>query len=181
MAALQDAVLELLEQKPFEQITIKEITSLAGVSYPTFFRRCAGKAELLNTIATDEVRKLLSLGQHAIAEYDEAASSIAMFTYVNSRRKLWKTLLTGGAKAAIRDEFMRISLSIAATRKYPETKLPIDLAVPLVTGGIIEILTWWLNQPEDCPAERASQFYDELVVAPVMARNDSSYRSDQPS
>lgn len=171
MDALHTAFLELIEHKPLDQITIKEITTAAGVSYPTFFRRCAGKEDLLHNIATEEVRTLLSLGKQAVLEDGYNATSISMFNYVKSRRKLWKTLLTGGATSAIRAEFMRIASSIAETRPPSAPHIPVDLAIPLVTSGIMEVLTWWMNQPEDCPAEEAANLYETLVVDPVMARH----------
>lgn len=164
MAALQNAFLELLERKSLDEITIREITDAAGVNYTTFFRRCAGKPELLNNIAAMEVRNLLSLGEEAMMVGGPEATSLSMFAYVQARRKLWKTLLTGGARSAIREEFMRISGSFAATHLHEDPPIPIDLAVALATSSIIEILTWWLRQPDDYPAEEVSRLYDTIVV-----------------
>ena len=36
-AAIRKAFLHLLDQKPLEQITVREITSAAGIGYTTFF------------------------------------------------------------------------------------------------------------------------------------------------
>src|SRR4051794_11927466 len=59
--ALQGALLTLIEEKPFDQVSIREITNQAGVSYPVFFRRYETKEQLFEDIATEEVRRLLSL------------------------------------------------------------------------------------------------------------------------
>lgn len=171
MVALQEALLGLIDLKPFDEIAIKDITEAAGISYPTFFRRCASKAELLNQIAAEEVQNLLTLGEEAMLLHPSEATSLSMFDYVASKRTLWRTLLTGGAKAAIRDEFMKIAGSIAASRTAKNPWIPLELSVPFVTSGIIEVLTWWLGQPDDCPIELASDYYDSLVVAPIMDRH----------
>lgn len=49
--------------------------------------------------------------------------------------------MTGGARLAARKEFERISEGIARTIPDSGRTVPHELAVPLVTGGIIEILT----------------------------------------
>lgn len=167
MLALQAAFLELIERMPFEEIAIKDITQAAGVSYPTFFRRCASKADLLNSIATKEVQVLLALGREALLT---GATSLSMFEHVASHRKLWRTLLTGGAKSAVRDEFLRISENIAVTHPTQRLWVPLELSVPIVASGILEVLTWWLRQPDDFPVKVASDYYDSLVVAPIMVQ-----------
>lgn len=103
--ALRDALLGLLEQKPFEQITIRELAANANVSYVTFFRHHPTKESLLHDIASEQVRCLSDLMLPAIDARDTRAASIALCVYVNERRKLWSTLLTGGAAAVLREEF----------------------------------------------------------------------------
>ena len=45
---LADALIKLLETKPFEQITIPEIAGLAGVGRTTYFRNFSSKEEMLS-------------------------------------------------------------------------------------------------------------------------------------
>jgi AcrR family transcriptional regulator len=56
--ALRTALLTLIDQRLFDQITIRDITNAAGVSYPVFFRRYATKDDLLEDVAAEEVRAL---------------------------------------------------------------------------------------------------------------------------
>ena len=147
--ALRDALLALLEKRTFEQITIKEITSAAGVSYPVFFRQFASKEELLNDLAASEVGGLLAL-THPIVDEAVAMNNLReMCNYVQQRRPLWKSLLTTGAASTMRSEFARISAEIAKAGPQANPWLPVELASSFVATGIFEILAWWLNQPED--------------------------------
>lgn len=154
--ALRSAFLSLIERRPFDAVTIREITDAAGLSYPTFFRRFAGKDELLADIATAEVHKLLALGQ--------TGSSLAMCEHVAAHRRLWRTLLTGGAADAMRAEFMAISRCIADAGPRINPWIPVDLAVPFVAGGLFEILAWWMRQPDDYPAANVAILLDALVI-----------------
>jgi AcrR family transcriptional regulator len=169
--ALQAAFLRLLETKPFDQILIKEITDSAGVSYPTFFRRFASKEDLLEHIAAEEVRNLLHLGQSAIAGGDPASAQV-MCEYVHAHRTLWTTLLTGGAQAVVRNEFMRVARHLATTNPRRNPWLPLDLAVSFVTSGIFEIFAWWLQQPEDYPIQNVVTFLNVLIVDTTARRRN---------
>jgi len=162
--ALSEAFLQLLEHKPLEDITIKEITAQAGLSYPTFFRRYSGKEDLLADIATEEVRRLLSLSAQALNERDSQKSVESLCAYVQVNRGLWKTLLTGGAAPAMREEFMRLSMERPRPRKRANPWLPFDLAVPFVASGMFEIFAWWMAQPEDYPVENVITIIDELII-----------------
>jgi AcrR family transcriptional regulator len=167
IAALSAALLELIESKPFDQITIKDITDTAGVSYPTFFRRYVRKEELLEDLATEEVRRLLDLAHKALDATSPTGSSMALCQHVQAHRKLWTTLLTAGASSAMRQEFMRVAKEMAIHRPRPNPWLSLDLSVPFVTSGIFEILAWWLRQPEDYPLENVVTMIDVLIIQPT--------------
>lgn len=165
--ALRAALLELLECKPFDQILIREITDAAGLSYPTFFRRFVHKEELLEDIAAEEVRKLLGLGHTALEQQLSAGSAEAMCRYVHEQRRLWKTLLTGGAANAMGEEFKRIAGEFSSVRPRANPWIPIDLALPFVTSGVFEILAWWMRQPDDYPVENVISLFDALIIEPA--------------
>ena len=59
--ALSGALLALLEEIPFDQVTIREITARAGTGYATFFRHYPDKESLLGDVASQEIASLLSM------------------------------------------------------------------------------------------------------------------------
>lgn len=161
---MQTAFLELISTRSLEEISIKEICDTAGLSYPTFYRRFSGKDELLVGIATEEVRRLLASGLSAMEHPAGASSARAMCEYIEAQRPLWRTLLTGGAADAMRQEFMRLSREFTETQPRINPWLPIDLAVPFVAGGIFEILAWWMKQPDDYPTSNVVKLLNVLVI-----------------
>jgi AcrR family transcriptional regulator len=162
--AMRSAFLDLIERQPIDQIAIRDITQAAGLSYPTFFRRYANKEELLETIAADEVRALLRLGEKDLQGLHDGLPGAAMCAYVQQRRRLWATLLNGGAASAMRNEFMRIANEIASARPRANPWLPLELAVTFVTAGIFELFAWWLRQPEDYPVENVVKLFNALII-----------------
>lgn len=170
--ALRDALLRLLEVRPFEQITIRELTASAGVSYPVFFRQFSSKEELLADLATEEVHGLLALTHPLVDSAAPKNTLLQMCQFVQSRRSLWKSLLTAGAASAMRGEFARISTEIARTRPQANPWLPVELASSFVAAGIFEILAWWLSQAEDYPIRNVVKILDALIGRPLTVPQD---------
>lgn len=168
--ALLGALLALLEDKPFEQVTVREITAKAGVGYATFFRRYPDKEALLHDLAAREINQLLTMTLPLIHTVDTRASTQALCAYLWEHRKLWSALLTGGAAATLKDEFIRQAQQKAAEGPDPRSWLPGDLNVVFAVAATVEILAWWLKQDQPPTVHRMAEVLDRLVVTPSMAR-----------
>jgi AcrR family transcriptional regulator len=166
--ALRSAFLELLETKALEQITIQEITERAGVGYVTFFRHHGTKEALLSEIAADQIRRLVELTLPVLDAVDSRAASVALCSYVNEHRALWSTLLTGGAAAVLREEYIRKSAEVAEVRAKPGAWLPSDIAGILFVSSTLELLTWWLRQKNPMPVEQVAAMHDRVITSPVI-------------
>lgn len=167
--ALLGALLSLLEDKPFDQVTVREITAKAGVGYATFFRRYTDKEALLNDLAAGEIAALTEVTVPVLFAADSAAACRALCAYVGERPKLWTALLTGGAAGTVREAFIRQAKQVAAGHENPDTWLPGDLRVAYAAGGVVDVLAWWLQQSPRPAADRMAEILDRLVIAPTMA------------
>lgn len=165
--ALRNAMLKLLGEKPFEQITIRELAADAGIGYTTFFRHHPTRESLLDDIATEEIRQLIDYVVVTFNASDTRHASLALCEYVQEHWQLWSTLLTGGAANSLRDEFIRVAQDVAAHTPERSDWLPADFGVILVSSGTIELLAWWLRQSDPLPAERIADIYARAVLAPI--------------
>lgn len=168
-AALCRTLLVLLEEKPFEQVTVREIAAKAGVGYATFFRHYADKDALLNDLAAREIRDLIGMTVPILHMIDSRASCRALCAYVWEHRKLWSALLTGGAAGAMREEFIEQAREVAADWPAVESGVPNDLRVVLAATGVVAVLAWWLKQPEPFASDRIAEILDQLVVGASIA------------
>jgi AcrR family transcriptional regulator len=166
--ALRQALLRLLDLKPFEQITIREICEMADVGYTTFFRHHPTKESVLNDVAAEQIGRLVGLALPVADASDTRSASIALCTYVDEHRKLWSTLLTGGAAGAMRDEFLRLSRQIAATRARPGAWPPPDIAIILVVSSTIELLSWWLRNSKPLTIQQVAEIHERVIIAPAV-------------
>ena len=170
--SLRRALLELLQSRPFEQITIREIAATAGIGYTTFFRHHPTKESLLDDIAAEEIRMLI---EYLLSTFDTTnvkAASLALCNYVAEERTLWSTLLTGGAAGTLREEFIRVSRKVAEESDHAAGWLPAEVGIILVASGTIELLAWWLGQESPLAVEKVAIIYERAILSPIVMPDD---------
>lgn len=166
--ALTGALLALLDEKPFEQITIREISQRAGTGYATFFRHYATKEALLGNVASHEIAALLALTMPLLYDANSLESTRALCRFVGEHRKLWTALLTGGAASIVRDEFIRQARKLPRNYGPSQVWLPPDLGVAHGAGSTIDLLAWWLARYDEYSAEAIAAILNRLIIAPLV-------------
>jgi AcrR family transcriptional regulator len=170
-AALRSALLELLEERAYDAITIRDVCARARTGYATYFRHYSDKAALLDDLAAVAIGELLGHAMPVLYSADAHTACVALCSYVDERRLLWAALLTGGAGGILRGEFVRQARRAAPKRKLrgrSRSRLPADLAVVFGVSGLIEVIAWWLEHRSECTVTEVAEFLDRLVVGPIM-------------
>ena len=169
--ALRRAFLNLLKQRPLDQITIREIAGRAGVGYTTYFRHYPTKEMLLDDLATEQIDRLFELTMPVLERENTLAACTALCSYVEENRTLWSILLTGGAAGAMREEFLRLCRKVAAYRAPPDSWLPAELGVILGVSATVELLDWWLRQSDPLPVDQIAEILDRIVISPTVNKD----------
>jgi AcrR family transcriptional regulator len=170
-AKLLRAMLTLLERGPFEAITVRALAAEAGVGYATFFRHYASKEALLDDLAADEIAGLLARAMPLLSAENSRSACVALFEAIAPRKTLWRALLAGGAAPLLRAQFIAQARALAASSPaaaLPST-CPLDLRVTFATSATLEIIGWWLSQPEELPIATIAGILDRLAITPTLA------------
>ena len=166
--ALTGALFDLLQEKGFDQITIREITARAGTGYATFFRHYPDKEALLADIAAEAIAGLLKLTTPILYAEDSHRSTQALCRQVWKHRKLWTGLLTGGAASIVRTEFIRQARQLPRDSDTVAGWLPADLGVVHGTAATFDLLAWWLSQDTVYSPEQIGEILNRLVISPLV-------------
>jgi AcrR family transcriptional regulator len=167
--ALRDGLLSLIGTRPFDEITVRDITNKSLVGYNTFFRHYASKAELVEEIVREEIQQLFERALPAIVGADTRKVSLALCKYVSEHRQLWTALLGEGAAPALKR--MLITYALDRNVRVPEHQwLPMDLGAIFGVGATLDILGWWLAKQDEYSAEKAAELLDRLVLSPALGR-----------
>ena len=165
--ALRQAIYSLLATKPLDQITIPEITKLAGIGRTSFFRHYPSKEALLEEVAIGEIRQLVAKTLPQTEIDDPREVSLALFTYVAKNKKQWRALLEGGAASTMNEEFIRIAHNVSKITKTRSAWLPPEAGIVIVVSSTIELIAWWLRQKRPLSVDKIATVYERAVLAPI--------------
>lgn len=152
---LREALIELIEERGFEALTIGEITQRAMVSRAAFYRQYRDKYDLVEHVFDEAMSALMSAIEDLGTEHP-AEIWVTFFEHIAHYERLYRALLgSKGSPWFVRK--MRASLAdlIKERGHLPHKPSTSDGAlhtfsdafVPdLVAMMFVEIITWWLEQ-----------------------------------
>jgi AcrR family transcriptional regulator len=161
---LGSALVELIQEKPIEDVTVQEVLDRASVGRSTFYLHFRDKDDLLlsqfegflETVSTVlSVRKEKSLRVAPVAE---------MFEHIGSQKKFYRTLVENGRLNDFFDlaqgYFARgIERRLRESKRLPKLP-PRELAAraTALAGSLLSLLRWWM----DGGAKETPSALDEL-------------------
>jgi AcrR family transcriptional regulator len=150
---LQAALIALMQQRAFEEVTVEEICAAANVGRSTFYTHFTGRDDLLRKGLKDFEAQLAE-GQTDRAELSAAAGRFSfvlpMFAHAQGHAEHYRAHLTpaGGGGVAL-EAIHDIVLGLVRRGIRSESRggdLSRDVAEQFMTGGFVAILTWWLAE-----------------------------------
>ncbi|MFN8528133.1 MAG: TetR/AcrR family transcriptional regulator [Anaerolineae bacterium] len=148
---LQNALLELLREKPLEQIEIQEITDRANSARVTFYRHYSTKEELL----IDTIEKVYKEFEGSyvvrpvehILDFQQPPPMQPLFELLATDRLLYKKLFTGTVSALIQQRLrhyivQQVTLTFGGSPRY--ANLPLFLIANHIASALIGNIMWWL-------------------------------------
>jgi AcrR family transcriptional regulator len=150
---LREALIELIEERGFEALTIGELTERAMVSRAAFYRYYQDKYDLVEQIFEDAMSALLGAVEDLGREHP-AAIWVAFFEHIAEYERLYRALLgRKGSPWFVRKMRADLSGLIKERGRLPHgpDARPMhtfsDEFVPdLVSTMFVEAITWWLEQ-----------------------------------
>ncbi|NUP50817.1 MAG: TetR/AcrR family transcriptional regulator, partial [Catenulispora sp.] len=138
---LREALVELIEERGFEKVTVGEIAERALVSRAAFYRNYRDKYHLVEQIFDEAMTEL----QDTVAT-DSAPLErwTAFFEHIDSYRRFYGAMLGRKGSPWFADR-MRASLAGMVSEHLP-TAGPTAGLVPTVLGAVFaQSITWWLE------------------------------------
>ena len=165
--ALHAALLALVSEIPFEEVTAAAITTRAGLGYATFFRHYPSREALLAEIAEGLINELLVLIAPLILTNASAAAALTLAKFVADHRPVCRALLVGAGDAMRRDITERAAAAADKLKHVDPPWLPRDLAIVHGIGATLTILQWWLEYGVQVGPDAIATMIDKLVFSPL--------------
>ena len=171
--ALGDALVRLMLEKPFDDITIQEVLDRAGVARSTFYSHFSDKDDLLLSDADEFFEGVaMSLSMHG-DESDRVFPVKEFFDHVGEMRQFIEALVRSG-KFQENMDLARGHFARGIARRLselPRAKLMTDSdrsAIAFAQAGLLlSLLTWWIDHGMKESVERMDELFHQMVWSGV--------------
>lgn len=162
---LQQALLDLLDEKRMEDITVIDVAARADVGYATFFRHYPDKQALWDAVFDTQIDAMSELVQPLFSMGDHNGAARRLCELVDQRRDIYRILLAGSSVDLAREKMMANAHRLAHDHSHrpPPFGLPKTLGSEFGVSAILSILGWWLNGRDDVSVETMTRALDKLV------------------
>lgn len=165
---LKEALLELIDQRKYERITVGDITRVADVGRSTFYVHYTSKEELLFDGFEEGLRALSDAGQAAGARTG-FRFSLPLLRHIGVQRRFALATLVQGANGRIRRKTMAIIVNVVrhelqragSARAHGDAKA-FEAQVHATSGAFLGLVSWWLTEGGRTSPEAADQVFQRL-------------------
>lgn len=162
---IKDALSQLLKEKPFEKISIKELCDLADINRGTFYSHYKDLSDLQDKIYKEffDNFKLSFVPMLEKASEDTLTSEnmiLEIIKFLHNNKSLCQIMLHGANKDNFLNSLNAIGRNIVIitySKFFFESKKDIELFYNFVSGGAISIIITWLL--EDCKTKDTELAY----------------------
>jgi len=167
--ALSAAIVELASKRPYESITIRQITEKADIGYATFFRHYKSKDELMLEIFNNVTRSLETPGREGDPDYFRNEGRL-VFHQVGHNATIFRSILANPRFArklrGLLIEHIRRSMKRRSIR-LSEPEIPVDVLVHQMAVSVIGLFEWWLEENMKTSIEKMARIYELLILREV--------------
>ncbi len=182
---LREALIELIEERGFEVLTIGEITERAMVSRAAFYRNYQDKYDLVEQIFEEAMSALFSAVKEGELGVEHPAEVwVTFFEHIAQYDRLYRALLgSKGSSWFVRKMRAQLSGLIKERGHLPHgsntsahSVRPFsDAFVPdLVSALFVEAITWWLEQDRPYPPREIAT--RTALLAAALFKEASTWR-----
>lgn len=169
---LGQALLELVREKKFEQITIQDITDRADLNRATFYLHYSSKEELLADSLEayfDELVQQISAKTMNKPLWENPEADELVFVHVAEHADLYRVLLGENGLGYVINrvidyiaQYSELQLRVGLATAVPHA--PIEIMARHVAGSLYAIITWWLLNDMPYPPHQMAQMTTRLCV-----------------
>jgi AcrR family transcriptional regulator len=167
--ALGDALVALMQQKPFDAITVQDVLDLAGVGRSTFYVHYSDKSDLLMSHA-DEFFEAISTSLSVKGDKSQRLAPVKeFFTHVRDMHQFLAALVASGrfyetfelARGHFARGIERRLAELPRTQSiYPEQRRLFAVAH---AGALLSLLTWWLDHGVRETPEQMDELFHRMA------------------
>lgn len=156
---IETALFHLMKKKPFQEITITDITKKAGVSRTAYYRNYKSKDDIL----TESIKSINRTLSDAMKKFDPVSETEKTWNALLSAavpfKKQLELILSAGFESKLTQEFSK-----SMNEKVASENLPLIYSNIYWAGAITFVLSQWIRRKMDISTEELSKIGANLMT-----------------
>ena len=165
------ALLELIDSKHYDQITVTDIVEHANIGRSTFYAHYQSKDDLLMSgfnQMLDQLVTQIKFDTTGILSFDITP----LFKHAAGHFEIYRTLIWGtGFDLLIQDGHTaftnKIEEHLASLTFTAAPSVPVPILATTLSGMILVLLKWWLDQKMPTSPEVMNEYFQQLLIPGV--------------
>ncbi|MFJ8262985.1 TetR/AcrR family transcriptional regulator [Rummeliibacillus sp. NPDC094406] len=175
---IKQALTELMEEKRFEAITVRDLTERANINRGTFYLHYLDKYDLLEK-CEDEVIKNILANVRDVQVYDlEVLIAnekpfpfiVTILEYMRENADFLRAILGPNGDPSFQEKLKEVMIQNFFFKKLnnPSTTVPIEILTTYISSAHLGVIQQWLNTGmKQSPEEMASILYRIITKGPI--------------
>jgi AcrR family transcriptional regulator len=160
--ALRSALISLMIEKDWDEISVQDLCDRANVGRSTFYTHFDDKDGLL-LAGFELLRKQLQTARNESAS-DRLGWARGLIDHADAHRDLFRALLGKRSGHLVQKRFRRILVDVVKQ----DVGVP-DAVVHYIAGAFFELLTWWIDTRNALDADEVERLFRKLTVPALAA------------
>ena len=163
------ALIELIQEKPINDVTVQDVLDRAGVGRSTFYLHYRDKDDLL----VSQLEMFLETMSNVLSVRKEKSNRVApvaeMFAHIGNQNKLYRVLSDSGhlknffdlAEGFFARGIERRLKESSRLASLPQRELAARASA--LSGSLLSLLRWWLDRGEKETPEAMDEMFHRMV------------------
>lgn len=168
---LQEALVSLILEKGFDDVTVQDVIDRANVGRSTFYAHFEGKEDLFLSGFTG-MQAHLEQYLKSQADGDDGVWAISrmMFEHAAGHDRIYKALVGkrgGHLMLAHLHQFLLGLVRSQLKKRRPRNRkmgVPSEILAHHLVSSLTAMLTWWLDHGKPYSPEQMAQYYRQLLA-----------------
>lgn len=169
-AAYFQALLSLMEKKPYDEISISELCKAAGLSRQTFYQHYQSKNQVLEQHIDQLCEKFVGMVRYGdINTVQELAYTF--FVYFRQHTAFVKLLMENDLTGILSRRFPVHMEQLFDALGFMKKEIPLyqkKYYFSFVTGALVEMLIRWINEKQRCMISELAVLANDMVSGKLM-------------
>lgn len=168
---LKQSLLDLMEEKDFKNITVKDITDLADLNRCTFYLHFSDTYSLLQEMESEvlnDFQDMVSNYRYVFKKDSLLPIVIPIIQYIEENKKICRILFENSVSNDFVNRFHTLvqkNGTAIIKEQYPTaSQVTLNYFLDFITYGLTGVLKQWLDKEIPEPKEEVAEFVDKVIM-----------------